>query len=111
MAPRRRTRGRAYARSGGPRGRGRPRAGRGRPRARAARTRPSPRTPPTPQTPQTPPTPRTRPTGLAPWSAAAVYTGGATVTYQGQSYRAKWWTQNDVPGAAPYGPWEPQGTC
>ena len=37
--------------------------------------------------------------------------GGATVSYQGQSYRAKWWTQNNVPGAEQYGPWQALGAC
>ncbi|MTG88697.1 hypothetical protein GJV82_07020 [Cellulosimicrobium sp. BIT-GX5] len=47
----------------------------------------------------------------AAWSPTAVYTGGATVSYQGQTFRAKWWTQNNVPGAEQYGPWESLGAC
>lgn len=35
-----------------------------------------------------------------PWSADAVYNGGDRVLYQDRIYRAKWWTQNEVPGAA-----------
>jgi chitodextrinase len=30
----------------------------------------------------------------APWSAAAVYTGGQTASYSGHNWLAKWWTQN-----------------
>lgn len=31
------------------------------------------------------------------WDSAAVYTGGDTVRYQGRQYRAKWWTQGELP--------------
>jgi chitinase len=34
----------------------------------------------------------------AAWSSAQVYTAGQTVTYQGATYQAQWWTQGDVPG-------------
>jgi chitodextrinase len=37
-----------------------------------------------------------------------VYTSGDLVTYQGVTYRAQWWTQGDVPGAAQWGPWVQQ---
>lgn len=40
------------------------------------------------------------------WVSTTAYTGGTTVTYAGQDWRAKWWTQGDVPGAAQWGPWE-----
>ncbi|WP_265522909.1 glycosyl hydrolase family 18 protein [Oerskovia flava] len=58
----------------------------------------------------------TDPTGtggdcLAAWSASTAYSGGATVSYDGQNYRAKWWTQNNVPGAEQWGPWEALGSC
>ncbi|WP_323118226.1 chitinase [Burkholderia alba] len=36
----------------------------------------------------------------SPWSASQVYTAGATVTYQGTTYQAQWWTQGDIPGQA-----------
>ncbi|WP_273431966.1 glycoside hydrolase family 19 protein [Chitinibacter tainanensis] len=42
----------------------------------------------------------------AEWSSSAVYTGGSIVTYQGQSYKAKWWTTGEIPGASQWGPWE-----
>ncbi|WP_028454100.1 carbohydrate-binding protein [Chitinilyticum litopenaei] len=41
------------------------------------------------------------------WDAARTYSGGELVSYNGQTYKAKWWTQNDAPGNA-YGPWELQ---
>ena len=31
------------------------------------------------------------------WNAADVYTGGDTVTFEGETYKAKWWTQNSNP--------------
>ncbi|WP_082618085.1 glycosyl hydrolase family 18 protein [Oerskovia sp. Root22] len=45
------------------------------------------------------------------WSASATYSGGATVSHAGQKYTAKWWTQNNVPGAEQYGPWQALGAC
>ncbi len=44
------------------------------------------------------------------WSATAVYTGGAVVSYSGHNWSAKWWTQNETPGGAS-GVWADQGTC
>jgi len=43
------------------------------------------------------------PSANAPWSASQIYTSGNTVTYQGATYRAQWWTQGEVPTAG--GPW------
>ncbi|MBM5569999.1 MULTISPECIES: glycoside hydrolase family 19 protein [Deefgea] len=40
------------------------------------------------------------------WNSSTAYTGGQIVTYAGQDYKAKWWTQNNVPGAEQWGPWE-----
>ncbi|WP_239407600.1 carbohydrate-binding protein, partial [Providencia rettgeri] len=31
------------------------------------------------------------------WSQGQAYTGGQVVTYQGAKYKAKWWTQGDIP--------------
>ncbi|MEK8227531.1 carbohydrate-binding protein [Oerskovia sp. M15] len=45
------------------------------------------------------------------WSASATYVGGVTVSHGGQSYKSKWWTQNNVPGAEQYGPWQALGAC
>ncbi len=40
------------------------------------------------------------------WDANKVYNTGDIVTYEGHSYKAKWWTQGNVPGAEEWGPWE-----
>ncbi|MEK5036519.1 lytic polysaccharide monooxygenase [Sporosarcina sp. FSL K6-3457] len=32
------------------------------------------------------------------WSSTQVYTGGQEVTYNGSTYKAKWWTQGEKPG-------------
>ncbi|WP_373974795.1 carbohydrate-binding protein [Chitinibacter sp. SCUT-21] len=45
------------------------------------------------------------------WDSKAVYTGGQVVTYQGKDYKAKWWTQGNVPGTEQWGPWELLGTA
>lgn len=46
------------------------------------------------------------------WSASAVYTAGNQVTYASRTYRAKWWTQNEVPGTTgQWGVWEDLGAC
>jgi chitodextrinase len=39
------------------------------------------------------------------WDASKVYNTGDLVTYNGSTWRALWWTQNQRPGD-PYGPWE-----
>lgn len=41
------------------------------------------------------------PTGS--WNPETIYLGGEVVTYNGKSYTAKWWTQNNVPTDG--GPW------
>ena len=38
------------------------------------------------------------------WSAGAVYTGGDTVTFEGKSYKANWWTQGNNPALSSGGP-------
>ncbi|MFJ8826710.1 carbohydrate-binding protein [Streptomyces sp. NPDC102467] len=45
------------------------------------------------------------------WSATAVYTAGNEVSYNGHNFKAKWWTQNEKPGAAEWGPWQDEGAC
>ncbi|MBC1605632.1 hypothetical protein HCJ39_13000 [Listeria rocourtiae] len=40
------------------------------------------------------------------WKADAIYVNGDTAIYQGKTYKAKWWTQGDVPGVGEWGPWE-----
>lgn len=39
------------------------------------------------------------------YDPARVYNGGETVTYEGKTYRCKWWTQGIAPGTE-NGPWE-----
>lgn len=46
------------------------------------------------------------------WSAGAVYTAGLQVVHTGRTYRAKWWTQNEVPGTTgEWGVWVDLGAC
>ncbi|MCW1250414.1 carbohydrate-binding protein [Acaricomes phytoseiuli] len=33
------------------------------------------------------------------------------MSYQGKKWQAKWWTQNEAPGAAEWGPWQLLGNC
>lgn len=40
------------------------------------------------------------------WNKDAVYLQGDVVTYNGKTYKAKYWNQGDEPGAAQWGPWE-----
>jgi len=43
------------------------------------------------------------------WSASSVYTGGASVSYNGRNWSAKWWTQNERPGSSDV--WADKGAC
>ena len=43
------------------------------------------------------------------WQATSVYTAGQTASYNGRLYRAKWWTQSNIPGTEQWGPWEDIG--
>ena len=50
------------------------------------------------------------------WNAGDVYTGGDTVTFEGKTYEANWWTQGNNPatssGAPGSGqPWTPTADC
>jgi chitinase len=47
----------------------------------------------------------------AAWSSSAVYTGGATVSYNGRNWGAKWWTQGEAPSTGGSGVWEDRGSC
>ncbi|GAB3019666.1 carbohydrate-binding protein [Natronobiforma cellulositropha] len=40
------------------------------------------------------------------WDASAIYTAGDTVTWNGATWEAQWWTQNQEPGGSQWGPWE-----
>jgi chitinase len=73
-------------------------------------------TPPTtPTTPTTPPTgggttpPPSGSCSAPAWSASAVYVGGNLVSYNGHTWKAQWWTQNETPGQAAV--WLDQGAC
>ncbi|MFC4158502.1 glycosyl hydrolase family 18 protein [Chitinimonas lacunae] len=47
------------------------------------------------------------------WKSGQVYTQGSYALADGKTWRAKWWTQNERPGASAWGPWEqrPEGEC
>ncbi|MEV7614290.1 glycoside hydrolase family 19 protein [Streptomyces sp. NPDC089799] len=48
----------------------------------------------------------------AAWSPGAVYTGGATASYNGRNWQAKWWTRNETPGTTgEWGVWADRGSC
>ncbi|MER6538033.1 carbohydrate-binding protein [Streptomyces sp900105755] len=66
----------------------------------------------TPPTTTPTPTPTPTPTSCkTAWSATAVYTAGNEVSYNSHNWKAKWWTQNEVPGASEWGPWQDEGAC
>ncbi len=44
------------------------------------------------------------------WNATSVYTGGMTVSFDGQNYLAGWWTQNEQPPGTS-GVWTDEGAC
>ncbi|GAA2434577.1 chitinase [Streptomyces pulveraceus] len=43
------------------------------------------------------------------WSASTAYTRGGTVSHHGRNWTAKWWTQNENPGATTV--WADGGAC
>lgn len=47
------------------------------------------------------------------WSGAQTYNGGDYALHANKTWRAKWWTQNNQPGADQWGPWEerPASEC
>ncbi|MFG3708999.1 glycosyl hydrolase family 18 protein [Micromonospora sp. NPDC047670] len=45
------------------------------------------------------------------WSAATAYSGGAVVSHAGHRYKARWWTQGDVPGSSGQSVWTDNGPC
>ncbi|MEW7278917.1 S8 family serine peptidase [Aquimarina sp. 2201CG1-2-11] len=52
--------------------------------------------------------------GVSAWNPSTIYpsTGGVQVSYNGNIYHNKWWTQNNEPGTGgSWGPWELIGTC
>ncbi|QJC52690.1 carbohydrate-binding protein [Paenibacillus albicereus] len=51
-------------------------------------------------------------TGVAAWSASAVYTAGQKAVYASTLYEAKWWTTNERPDqAGQWGAWKSLGAC
>ena len=46
----------------------------------------------------------------AAWSSTTAYTTGQVVSYGGDQWTAKWWTENDIPGG-PAGVWTSDGPC
>ena len=61
-------------------------------------TAPEPPPPPVPPQPPVSPQPPVTSNGNAgPWSASSVYTAGMTVTENGITYKANWWTQGTDP--------------
>lgn len=47
-----------------------------------------------------------------PWAPSAVYTNGASASYGGHNWQAKWWTQGETPGTTgQWGVWSDQGAC
>ncbi|QLG89395.1 S8 family serine peptidase [Chitinibacter bivalviorum] len=69
---------------------------------------PAPVVTPKPSTaPVVTPAPSTAPTNPScpAWSASVAYTGGKCVSFNGQTYTAKWWTMGEQPGATQWGPW------
>ncbi|WUS96749.1 glycosyl hydrolase family 18 protein [Streptomyces sp. NBC_00708] len=79
-----------------------------------------PTTPPTtdPTDPTTPPTtdptdpPATGCGSVPAYVAGTVYNAGNEVSYNGHTYKAQWWTQNETPGSTgDWGVWKDQGAC
>jgi chitinase len=67
-----------------------------------------------PPTSPPPPPPTSPPPGgscsASAWVATTAYTGGQQVSYNGHTWTAKWWTENDTPGG-PAGVWTDNGAC
>ncbi|OIJ65330.1 chitinase [Streptomyces mangrovisoli] len=70
--------------------------------------------------PSSTPTPTTTPTSTpttpsagckTAWNSSSVYVAGDEVSYNGHNWKAKWWTQNEVPTGTDWGPWQDEGAC
>ncbi|HEX3784019.1 MAG TPA: carbohydrate-binding protein [Pseudonocardiaceae bacterium] len=44
------------------------------------------------------------------WVSSTAYNGGAQVSYNGHTWTAKWWTEDDTPGGSA-GVWTDDGPC
>jgi chitinase len=67
-----------------------------------------------PVTTTTPPVTTTAPAGScsAPaYNSATAYTGGQSVSYNGHTWTAKWWTQGEAPSTGGTGVWQDNGAC
>ena len=47
----------------------------------------------------------------AAWNSSVAYTGGEQVSYNGDNWTAKWWTQGDIPGDNGQDVWTDNGAC
>ncbi|HEY3869433.1 MAG TPA: glycoside hydrolase family 19 protein, partial [Actinocrinis sp.] len=47
----------------------------------------------------------------AAWNSSTAYTGGEQVSYNGDDWTAKWWTQGDIPGNNGQDVWTDDGAC
>ncbi len=45
------------------------------------------------------------------WVNSLVYNQDDLVTYNGHTWRAKWYTKGNIPGSSEWGPWEDKGAC
>jgi chitinase len=45
------------------------------------------------------------------WNSTTAYTGGQSVSYNGHTWTAKWWTQGDTPGNNSQNVWTDNGPC
>jgi chitinase len=68
-------------------------------------------TPPVSPPPTSPPPSDPGSCTAAAWSSSAVYTAGDEVSYDGHTWQAKWWTQNEAPSTGGSGVWEDEGAC
>jgi MYXO-CTERM domain-containing protein len=69
--------------------------------------------PPPPSEPPPPPPPAPPPPACGnAWSPTEVYVGGNTVTHEGDTWRARWWTLGEEPGTTgQFGVWQQLGAC
>ncbi|MEU0937087.1 carbohydrate-binding protein [Embleya sp. NPDC005971] len=71
-------------------------------------------TPPTTTPPTTTPPTTVPPStcSTTPWDRAAIYTANNSVSHNGHSWKAKWWTQGEEPGTTgQWGVWQDLGAC
>ncbi|WP_372515635.1 carbohydrate-binding protein [Streptantibioticus ferralitis] len=62
--------------------------------------------------PTTTPTPTpTGPCAAPAYNNSAVYVGGDQVSYNGHTWKAKWWTQGEAPSTGGSGVWQDEGPC